>query len=423
MLLGLSSALVIFASLVNGSSVFRNPLRAVEAVREVSIAGKSPGQRVAAHSRFDLSFYAFNRRIRFALEPNDEIIANDAQTHYLDQDGNVAYSEPIDRAAHKVFKGDVWSQNVDGSFSRVGHARVMVHRDGDKPLFEGAFDVNGDFHHIQLSSRYTELKHELDPEIRASSDDYMVVFRDSDIAAVDLIHGQLKQRAVDELSCGSDSLDFNVDPDHPVFSAGLENQDPFWSTPITNLFGKRQMDTSSGPGNSAGVNLVSTIGQTSGCSAVRRIALVGVATDCTYTGTFKSNEDVRSNVILQMSTASALYEKSFNISLGLQNLTISPSDCPGTAPATAPWNVPCGNNVDIQQRLNLFSTWRGKQVDNNSHWTLLTNCNSGSAVGLAWLGQACIVNADSRNATSGAIQTVSGANVVAKTSTEWQVIA
>jgi hypothetical protein len=415
---GVISSLI---ALADGSSVSRNPLKAVEAVRASSIS--TPNHRVAAHSRFDLSFHAFKRRIRFALEPNDEIIASDAQVHYLDRNGNIARSEPIDRKDHKVFMGDVWSQNLDGSFSRVGHARATVYRDGDKPLFEAAFDVAGDFHHVQLSSRYSELKHPLDPHIKHSDEDSMVIFRDSDLSAVDPIHGELKRRAVKDYSCGSDTLDFNLDPEHPVYSTGLDEQGPFWSTPINNLFGKRQMDTSSGPGNSGGVNLISTIGQTSGCPSVRRIALVGVATDCSYTGTFKSTEDVRSNIIQQISSASSLYEKSFNISLGLQNLTISPADCPGSAPASAPWNVPCGNGVDIQQRLNLFSTWRGKQADSNSHWTLLTNCPSGSAVGLAWLGQACIVNADSRNATSGAIQTVSGANVVAKTPTEWQVIA
>lgn len=158
---------------------------------------------------------------------------------------------------------------------------------------------------------------------------------------------------------------------------------------------------------------------------MRKVALVGVATDCTYTATFDSDTATRQNVINQMNSASNLYEKTFNISLGLANLVISPKDCPGSAPAATPWNVNCQSNTDIQARLNLFSAWRGTKSDNYSHWTLLTNCNTGSAVGLAWLGQACVVNADSRNSTSstGGVQTVSGANVVARTSTEWQVIA
>jgi hypothetical protein len=76
----------------------------------------------------------------------------------------------------------------------------------------------------------------------------------------------------------------------------------------------------------------------------------------------------------------------------------------------------------MQGRLNLFTQWRSEKQDNNSHWTLLTNCNTGAEIGLAWLGQACIVGITNRNSSGGA-QTVAGANVVARTSTEWQVIA
>ena len=343
--------------------------------------------------------------------------------HFLGADGEIEHSKPIDRLQHKVYKGNVWAQNLDGSFGHAGHARVMVHRDGDDPLFEGAFDIHGNNHHIQLNENYMQTKHEWDPVAGKESDEHMVVFRDSDFSTGHPVHEDLKRRAADDhvsRSCNSDDLEFNMDLDHPVYST--PNPD-YWSTPMSSLFAKRQMDTGTGAGNSAGVNLVSTIGQTSGCPSTRKVALVGVATDCSYTGTFPNQEAVSANIIQQMNSASALYEKTFNISLGLQNLTISPSECPGTAPAATPWNVPCNGNADIQDRLNLFSSWRGNQHDSNSHWTLLTNCNTGSAVGLAWLGQACVISADARNATSGGVQTVSGANVVARTSTEWQVIA
>lgn len=53
---------------------------------------------------------------------------------------------------------------------------------------------------------------------------------------------------------------------------------------------------------------------------------------------------------------------------------------------------------------------------------LLSTCNTGSAVGLAWLGQAC-VNTAQTSTQEGSNDTVSGANVVVKTDTEWLVIA
>jgi len=328
-----------------------------------------------------------------------------------------------------VFKGDSWAQNVDGSFSKVGWARITVVRDGEHPLFEGAFSVGNDNHHVQTSRNYAQTRDAADPTVELTGEDYLVVWRDSDLYTSDDQHVELKRDADSARTCSADSLDFNMDLSHPIYTGLGDQSDASWATtPINQLFGKRQIDTGTGAGNGAGVNLVSTIGQTNGCPNMRKVALVGVATDCTYTATFDSETATRQNVINQLNTASDLYEKTFNISLGLANIVVSPKDCPGTAPAATPWNVPCTGNVDIQARLNLFSAWRGTKTDNYSHWTLLTNCNSGSAVGLAWLGQACVVNADSRNSTrgsgqSGGVQTVSGANVVARTSTEWQVIA
>ncbi|TKA64836.1 hypothetical protein B0A49_06778 [Cryomyces minteri] len=217
-----------------------------------------------------------------------------------------------------------------------------------------------------------------------------------------------------------------MQPDHPVYAKMLKREDSYWGAmPAPSFLNnpwKRQIDTSLG-GNSAGVNLVSSIGQTSGCPTTRKVALVGVATDCTYTASFNSSETARQNVITQMNTASSLYESTFNISLGLRNLTISDANCPGSQQAATPWNEACSGNVNIQDRLNLFSAWRGTKQDDNSHWTLLTTCNTGSAVGLAWLGQACVNSAQTSKSSGGGQETVSGANVVVRTGTEWQVIA
>jgi hypothetical protein len=426
--LRLAASVVLSACLAAASSDRRNPLTALGTVQDTSIDTHS--HRVTALSHFDVSLRAFRRRIRLSLEPNHDILADGATVQYLNPDGEIARTETIDRLEHKVFKGDAWAQNVDGSFSKVGWARITVVQDGDHPLLEGSFSINKDHHHIQTSRNYVQTREERDPLIELTGEDYNVVWRDSDLSFPEEQHIELKRNANAGRTCNSDSLDFNMDLTHPVYTGLGDQSDTTWaSTPINSLFGKRQLDTGTGAGNGAGVNLVSSIGQTSGCPSMRKVALVGVATDCSYTATFDSETAARQNVINQLNSASNLYESTFNISLGLANIVVSSKDCPGSAPASAPWNVPCSSsNIDIQARLNLFSAWRGTKADNYSHWTLLTNCNTGSAVGLAWLGQACVVNANSRNATGagstdGSVQTVSGANVVARTSTEWQVIA
>jgi hypothetical protein len=418
---------LLFAALALAHSQARNPLNAITTVQDASI--NTPSHRVNALQTFELSLSAFKRKFRLKLEPNHDVLAEGATVSYLGPDGEVARTELIDRMAHKVFAGNALRQNLDGSYTKVGFARLSVYRDGAEPLFEGVLGVEKEHYHIQLAKNYVQTKHDEDPVVQLAGEDYMIVWRDSDVHTENSFHAELK-RDVGDKSCNHDSLDFNTDPLHPVYTGmGKQDEGTWGFTPISSLFGKRQLDSSTG-GNGAGTNLVSSIGQTAGCPSMRKVALVGVATDCSYTATFENETDTRQNVINQMNSASEVYEKTFNISLGLANLIISPKDCPGSAPASAPWNVACSDSTDIQARLNLFSSWRGGRSDNYSHWTLLTNCNTGSAVGLAWLGQACVSNAENNNATtsssgdaSGQENTVSGANVVAKTSTEWQVIA
>ncbi|KAF2839573.1 zincin, partial [Patellaria atrata CBS 101060] len=423
-----ATLLISFTTPTDASSRSRNPLGRVGIVHNSEI--HTQNHRVTALSEFQLSFDVYGQRIKLKLEPNHDIIAEGATITYLDSDGNVRHREPIQRLEHKVFKGITWVEGYDGQWERQGWARVSIRRDGVDPLFEAAFSLRHgkEHHHVQLSSNYAATKHAEDPVLdwRQGEDEWMVVWRDSDIlksGELEWEHTELKRRTEDRLSCRSDTLDFNMRSDHPVYGKMLKRDDIFWGASLSSLFSKRQLDNfPGGSGNSAGVNLESTIGQTRGCPTTRKVALVGVATDCTYIATFNSTESARKNVIDQMNMASDLYERTFNITLGLQNLTVNDATCPGTPPSTAPWNVPCSDSVDIQDRLNLFSNWRGGQVDNNAYWTLLSNCPTGSAVGLAWLGQACVQGNQNSN-SSGTAETVAGANVVMRTNSEWQVIA
>jgi hypothetical protein len=353
------------------------------------------------------------------------VIAEGATVQILAADGTVKSEELIDRSEHKVFMGSAWLQHYHGAdWANVGWARVLVHEDGAYPIFEGAFSINGDAHHIQTRTNYVRTKLEADPEVEVAESERMVVWRDSDIRHED--HAELRRRAAEQAACTSDDLDFNTQPEHPVYlgiakrtAEEMKQETSYWGTIKARslLMGRQSIDGQLG-GNGAGVNLVNTIGSTAGCPSTRKVALIGVATDCTYTATFNSTASARANIISQINTASGVYEGAFNISLGIQNLTINEATCPGTASSSAPWNVPCGGGVDIQQRLNLFSAWRGNRTDNNAWWTLLSTCNTGSAIGLAWLGQACV-----GGSSTASNETVAAANFVVKTNQEWQVIA
>ncbi|APA11840.1 hypothetical protein sscle_08g066100 [Sclerotinia sclerotiorum 1980 UF-70] len=419
----------LFADSINAHSNERNPLTYISLVDTPNI--RTPSHRVHALSSFDVEFglHEGKQRVKLSMKPNHDVIANGATIQYLAPDGSVRTSETIDRSAHRVFKGSTWLQHYEGAeWTNVGWARIMVKKDGDEPLFEGAFRVDGDHHHIQTKTSFVSTRHELDPSLPDEEKEYMVVWRDSDIGSGytedfdGLMHPELRRSVREDPSCSADGLNFNS-MNNPInnFEPMAKREEGFWGSISTRAIFGRQIDTQSG-GNSAGVNLTTTIGSSAGCPSTRKVALVGIATDCTYTAAFNSTETARENVIQIINAASAQYEDSFNITLGLQNLTVSDAACPATAAASAPWNVGCSDGVTIQDRLNLFSAWRGERADNNAYWTLLSTCRTDSAVGLAWLGQACVRDAQVASTSSGN-ETVSGANVVVRTSTEWQVLA
>ncbi|KAL9123407.1 MAG: hypothetical protein Q9187_000046 [Circinaria calcarea] len=390
----LSTFILIISSIhdiAHAHSRSRNPLDYLALIENPTIL--TPSHRVHSSSSFDIIFNLHRRqqKIKLSLEPSHGIVAEGASVEYLDAAGSVTRTEPIDRREHRIFKGYTWLEQSDGSWTNVGWARISVRKDGIDPLFEGAFTVSHDHHHVQLRSSYMQTKHELDPILESSLDEHMVIFRDSDIGQPR--HGELKRSLGDKSSCSAHQLVFNTDPSHPVFAPDLKRETSSWGAmPIHSLFGKRRIDSNPTSGNSGVINLSSTIGSTNGCPSTRKVALIGVATDCSYTASFSTADEARQNVITQINSASEVYENTFNITLGLQNLTVSDSNCPGSPPAAAPWNIGCSGNTTLTDRLNIFSQWRGERNDSNAFWTLLTRCSTGAEVGLAWLGQACVTD-------------------------------
>ncbi|KAG8164156.1 hypothetical protein KVR01_006074 [Diaporthe batatas] len=429
--LAIASLLIIPSAIAESKR--RNPLHTLTRLESPVIV--APSHRIHAHSHFQATFSLpdSQQNVRLSLEPNHDVVAEGATVTYLGADGKVQRTEPIERLDHRVYKGHAFIQYAGQTeWVNAGWARIHVHRDGPEPLFEGAFQLYGDYHHIQTNTNYQKTRLREDPEIEPASDEYLILWRDSDLKSDLETHGpdELKRALAQKETCTSDHLEYNADENHPIYRS-LDGLDGFsgveerssWSSMASNMLFGRQMDGTTG-GNGAGANLISTIGSTSGCPTARKVALIGIATDCTYTADFDGNETaIRSNIINQVNTASQLYESTFDISLGIRNLTISPQACPATQNNDAPWNIGCSDSVTITDRLNLFSRWRGQHEDGNAYWTLMSKCGTDSAVGLAWLGQLCMVGSSS--SSGGSNETVAAANVVVRTdgATEWQVFA
>jgi hypothetical protein len=194
-----SAALAVVAPIAEASSNIRNPLSALSEVNNATI--HTGNHRVHAYSQFDLSFNIRDELlVKFSLEPNHNILGEGAVITHLAPDGSVRHVEEVDRQSHKVFKGTSWVKRLDKKedrWRRAGWARVLVSQDGKTPLFEGAFTVDRDHHHVQSSHNYLRTRHRLDPEIERAQpgSEYMVVWRDSDVTSTQdgIMHQGLKR--------------------------------------------------------------------------------------------------------------------------------------------------------------------------------------------------------------------------------------
>ncbi|KAJ5038462.1 uncharacterized protein L3040_007320 [Drepanopeziza brunnea f. sp. 'multigermtubi'] len=396
------------ASIINARSEARDQIHRVFGVHNPLI--NTHAHKINSDSSFDITFAleGNDQAVKLILEPNRNILGKDAHVQVLDGQGIVRDSRPIERQEHKVFKGSAWVPEPSGNWQRAGWARIYVKRDGSSPLLEGVFSVWGDHHHIQPRSSYLRIKRDVDFDPVEITEERMVVYRDSDMVSA----GERKRDSVIS-RCPADELSFNSGPDNPIF--GKPEPKISWNSASRGSLANRQIFTGD---TSIFENLRDTIGSTDGCPTSGRVALIGIATDCSYTAAFESTAAVRDNLIAMVNAASDVYERTFNVTLGLQNLTISDAACPATAADSAPWNAACPTNGDIESTLESFSQWRGERNDDNAYWTMMTTCGYGGTVGLAWLGQLCV----SRLRESGG-QSVTGANVVVRSPGEWQVFA
>lgn len=321
-----------------------------------------PSQNTLSASFFDINaeIAGSNSTIRFVLETNHDLISQDASVHNVNTIGRNTIGRQSSSELH-LTKGSVSIRKESGKkWEKAGWARLAVSQDGDDVSFDGAFTLFSSQYEIQLEA---------------------------------VGDGLLKMVAHKHKS------DFSTS-NHTSHSLCATELD---------FSPKRQW-------NAWGDDLESNIGNTYGCPNTRQIANIGIMTDCTYTASFNSSESARRSILNMVNTASVVFENSFNISLSIQNLTLSDGECPSTT-SESTWNAPCSDG-DMNSRLQSFSSWRSAINDNNAYWTLLTGCSTNNGeVGVSWIGALC--NSGSSGSSNGG----ASANVVARTHSEWQVFA
>lgn len=373
------------------------PVLRVARVNSLELLTDPANSKDNASLDFELGLSDETRIIRIELSLNQDVVSRSASVQHLLRDGSVQALQQSTQTPALAYKGAAWlKREHEAGWSRAGWARFSYRNHQGRLVLQGAFKVNADTYHLASDSTYrkTTGRSATDPAVPLEPEPYMVVWRDSD-RAVGAGHPDVLARAPEQQNlCGT----------------GYESLD-------TRTISPRQFGQPQPP-----FDPLDFIGSTQGCPSSRRAALIGIATDCTYTSEFSSIQEARDNIVSEINTASQIYEDTFNISLVIQNLTLSDASCPDDAPASTPWNVPCTRGFNINDRLSTFSQWSGQFDDGNAIWTLLSACNTGQTVGIAWLGSVCSRGSQSQN-RGGRTQNVASTNVVVRTQNEWQVIA
>ncbi|KAJ2884395.1 hypothetical protein FB639_001965, partial [Coemansia asiatica] len=158
-----------------------------------------------------------------------------------------------------------------------------------------------------------------------------------------------------------------------------------------------------------------------GCISARKVLYMGAAADCTYVTKYQSQDGARMQILSNWNQASAVYERQLNVVLGLIALQIEDLSCPTSIDSKKAWNRGCSVSYGIDKRLSDFSSWRaGRGEDGCGLWHLMTNCPTGTEVGLAWIGTMCMTGASTNTAQGGVS---SGTGVSAVSRDEWKVVA
>lgn len=292
----------------------------------------------------------------------------------------------------------------------IGAARIMVHHPGgsspdDLPIYEGHFTINNIHYNVVTKENYQYVK--TDQDVSADQAGDVIVFRKADGW-----HDEGAEHGAH--SCSHDGLPQN-NLSHPIFTDRLGLDDV--STGMFSKFLKRQ---DFGGGNTPSTNYASSIGSTAGCPSEQQVVYMGVALDCNYIQTYNGVENARRRVLSNWNQITALYRSTFSISLGVTEIFVRSNEtCSSSATQGAEWDVSCDAGLTLDQRLSLFSQWRGSRSDDGiGIWHLMSACATDSEVGVAWLATLCQTTS---NFQSGSF--VSGTGVSTALRNEWALIA
>lgn len=307
-------------------------------------------------------FEAFGKNFEMKLKRNDNLVSRDFKIQGADD------SEFLDSFAYNGISLKINDQPVlTNLFARF---LATIKPDGEISL-QGGFEWEKTFFKL-ISSNHPTTKFHISPnEISLLKRSETTKPTNSDSISDDLIilkesmdPNQKKSfgfsfnsgsNSTVAFKCGHDDLNFNNDPKgvandflHKLNQVS-ENTNSNLINPLTVQYYLSKRAAGSDTTNEFG------------CPANRKVLYIGVAVDSAYMAKFGGNRQAAvSNILTDFNLVSAIYEKSFNIELGVLSILLLGTGEGGKNNAV-PWDLPCNKGVNIGSRLNAFSKWRDGQ--------------------------------------------------------------
>lgn len=256
--------------------------------------------------------------------------------------------------------------------------------DGSGIALQGGFEWEKNFFKL-TPSNHPSIKYHIDPEEisllkrsetkstdtslmeskRAKDDDLIISKESMDPRKAQSAFGHsfnAGTRSKTSYRCGHDDVKFNTDPQ------GVGND---FVKRLAEASAKESDGTKSSDAKTIQINPLtaqyymakrSALKATdSGCSADRKVLYIGVAADSAYLAKFDGNrQDAVSNILNDFNLVSAIYEKTFNVEIGIFSITILNKSVGKRTNSSVQWDLPCGA-ANISDRLNAFSKWRDGQ--------------------------------------------------------------
>lgn len=328
-----------------------------------------------------LEFEGIGKRFGLLLESNSDLLPENSMVRVY-RNGTFEESPVQGRAyvgrrlvvlneGNKAMMASMLKKS-DKSNNENPFAHFYLEKDeAGKIVAQGGFVHKGQFYQVNHESHPAKpkpKKHTLAVDEEACKEDRLVVSAQpvSEMKGFGEVSGP--DGTVKRYQCGHDSLHWNTD-EHGASSYFEKALEAKVSNSTLSLDGRLQARAFS-----------------TGCPVNKKTLLVGIVADCNYVRAFQGNRGkIQMSIINEFSMVSGIYEKSFNINLGIMSIDLM-ADCDANDNS---WNSVCKPMHMLGEQMSKFSKYREGLRKDVGVYHLVTDCLHTEVVGIAWLNQVC----------------------------------